>query len=123
MVSILFSLSELNAQTWNWANSAGGTGNDGGAFVINNNNGDIFTSITGYKPQFYIGNDTFNINGFTDFFLTRYNSNGTLIWTRQFGGPNNGSIIYKYEVIHGIAYDSISNSVYLTGIYVQSRSH
>jgi hypothetical protein len=73
-----------------WARRAGGTGNDEGLGIAPLSDKD--TLVTGYfEGTATFGEDDTNettlvVEGNSDIFLARYNSNGTLAWVRRAGG-------------------------------------
>jgi len=116
-VSCLLITYHCSAQNWQWANSAGGINIDGGGSICTDNNGNVYISGTIMEPQAYFSSDTLIVNGFTDFILAKYDADGNELWTKRFGGYNAASI---FEYPNFIVYDSISNSIYMTGGFKNS---
>jgi len=100
----------INAQSWQWAKSAGGSLNDEGDYITTDSNGNIY--VAGYfnSSSIQFGNTTPLIRKiFNDFFIVKYDSSGTAIWSREI---NIGQC-------YGITTD-INNNVYVTGIFHDS---
>jgi len=98
-----------------WANSAGGTANDQGHAIVADAAGNSY--LTGYyntSAVFGFGetNQTvLNAASAFDIFIARYNTDGTLAWTRSAGGG-----LTAIEEGNGIALDALGNS-YVTGTF------
>jgi len=99
-----------------WAKTWGGTANDYGYFVAAESSGNIY--ITGH----FEGSVNFNpdsgtpvnitSNGYTDIFLSAFNSSGQLQWAKGWGGDT-----YDYAGLTGaVAIDGLGN-VFVTGDY------
>jgi hypothetical protein len=82
---------------------------DGNVYV-----GGRFSGVGDFDPS--SGVDRHECNGTSDIFLSKFDSNGNLIWVRTWGGN-----IYSdtYDVIDDIATDSMG-SVYITGVFFAS---
>lgn len=93
--------------------SAGGTGTEEGQGVVVDSSGNVF--VTGYFAQTAVFGDTSVISvGGLDMFLAKYNNNGTLLWVRTAGGPDN-------DAARDIAIGK-DQSVYITGGFQTSAS-
>ncbi len=75
--------------TFHWANGIGGGGYDDSRSVTVDNAGNVyatgsFDSIVDFNP----GTTTFNLTsaGAGDIFVTKFNSSGTFVWAKRFGG-------------------------------------
>jgi len=113
----------VNAQTWLWAESAGGPNNfvDNAEYICTDNNGNIYVAGMITLPICYFHTDTFTINGFNDFFLAKYDTNGNELWAKQFGGYNSITANpIKTEDACGLIFDANTNSVYMSGVFVGS---
>jgi len=100
------------SQTWQWANSAGGINQDQGSSICRDNNGNIYITGEIRFPTVYFNTDTLSINGFSDFFLAKYDVNGNEIWVKKFGGYNpTGS----GDGIPNVFFDTNTNSIYMSG--------
>ncbi|MFM9984009.1 MAG: SBBP repeat-containing protein, partial [Flavobacteriales bacterium] len=64
--------------------------------------------FTEYSDE--LGPGLFNSAGFRDVFITRYNSDGTRVWNRQYGGPRN-------EFCSGIAVGSSADQPRIAGSF------
>ena len=89
-----------------WAKSFGGTGNDIGYGITSDLVGNIY--LTGcFKEQVNFSGITLNSPGKKDIFVVKLNSNGNLVWAKNFGGSgvkNAPSIVTNR-----------SGNIYLTG--------
>ena len=75
-------------------------------------NGNIYLIGMFYSPTVVIGQDTLIRNGGNDFFILKYNKNGTLLWKKQYGGSG-------YDIAIGIDIDKNSDIV-ITGLFKSS---
>jgi len=110
------------SQTFQWAKSMGGTGNDGASHLDIDPNGYIYAGISCMYPTAYLGTDTFTISGFNDIFLAKYDNNGNKIWIKQYGGPNWNMTNIKQDIFREIVYDNFSNTIVSTGTFVESAN-
>jgi len=104
-----------------WARGGGGTNDDYAYGICTDANGNVY--ITGYfrSPSISFGTITLN-NADTsnsswnqaDIFITKYNSGGTLLWSKRAGSPN-------HEMCNGICTDT-DNNVYITGTFGYSAN-
>ncbi|MBL7915597.1 MAG: T9SS type A sorting domain-containing protein [Bacteroidia bacterium] len=108
------------SQTFQWANSSGGTGNDGASQLAIDPNGNMYSGVSSMYPTTYFGTDTFTISGFNDMFFAKYDINGNILWINQYGGPNVNMTNIKQDGISSIVYDSFSNSIISTGVFIES---
>jgi hypothetical protein len=85
---LLFFVSSTFAQTYQWAIGEGSVSEDRAFGVATDNSGNIF--VTGYfRSTATFGGITFNnFSTLEDIFLVKYDSTGTLLWAKQFGGMN-----------------------------------
>ena len=109
---ILLSITFLNAQTFEWAKSMGGTDNDLGISITTDASGNIYT--TGYfknTVDFDPSLGVFNLisTGLNEIFIHKLNANGNFVWAKSVGGTNND---------HGqsITTDA-SGNIYTTGYF------
>ena len=97
-----------------WANSAGGGGDDKALDISANINGGA--SVTGYfySPSISFGGTTLTNagGGYSDIFITKYNSLGLVLWANRFGGT-------EREEGSAICSDVLGNNI-LTGFYRSS---
>lgn len=98
-----------------WTKSIGGSGDDYGKDIATDESGNIFASGG------YINTVNFDDNGGTDnhtagpggeFFITKYNADGSYGWTRS----SVGSTVDDYADSLGVAANS--RNVYVTGFYI-----
>jgi hypothetical protein len=76
---ILLCITFINAQTYEWAKSMGGTNVDRGSSITTDASGNIYT--TGYfqnTVDFDPGSDVFNLtnNGYSDIFIQKLDASG-----------------------------------------------
>jgi hypothetical protein len=93
-----------------WAKSEGGTGDDYANNIAVDDNGNVFVGGGTNSSQITIGNTTFHDHGML---VTKYDSNGNVIWAREGTGPLN-SYSWALAVDH-------SGNVYLSGYYFQQE--
>ncbi|HYV94380.1 MAG TPA: T9SS type A sorting domain-containing protein [Chitinophagales bacterium] len=106
----IFHLENAKAQNWEWAKKAGGTQNEGGYGVSNDAAGNIY--VTGvFRDSIFKNGKKLISNGSDDIFVAKYNSAGTLKWTRQIGG--NGADGYSL----GSTTDASGNTYVIGSIY------
>jgi hypothetical protein len=95
-----------------WANKLGGTGNDYGLNIAVDMAGDIY--LTGYfenTVDFDPGTGVLNLSsaGTGDFFVSKYDASGNLLWAKRMGGTGN-------ECSYAVSVDS-SGNVYTVGTF------
>jgi hypothetical protein len=104
-------ISKLNAAgNLIWAKSMGGTDSDGGLSIAADGLGNVYTTgVFQGTVDFDPGVGTRNLTsaGLRDFYISKLDSAGSLIWAKSMGGTLN-------DVGHSIAIDS-SGNVYTTG--------
>lgn len=101
------------SQNWQWAIQAGGNATqsfENGYLITDGTNYYLYGTFSG---TMFLQTDTVNSLGNSDFFVIKYNANGTELWVKTFGGNN---VINQYERMNAV-YDSSSNSIYLAGIF------
>jgi hypothetical protein len=98
-----------NAQTWQWAKSAGGTTYDASTSMAIDGNGNIY--VTGYfdDPSITFGTLTLYGSSSSNLFIVKYDANGTVLWARTTTG------IYSDAGL-SITTDG-SGNVYVTGYF------
>lgn len=95
-----------------WANKYGGTGNEFGRSLAVTDD-DLYYYVTGsFEESAVFGTENFTSKGGRDIFLTKFNSDGQVIWSRQAGGLHNDSAT-------GVCVDPDGNA-YITGTCMQS---
>lgn len=92
-----------------WAQNAIGTGDDRGASVSTDINGNAY--LTGYSssPILAFGSSTINAQ-FGSTFLTKYDANGNIIWAKS-------PVLYSNHSSSGSFVYITANSVYVTGFF------
>jgi hypothetical protein len=103
-----------NAQ-WQWAKQIGGTGEDGGAALIDANNN--LYCLGGFEGSCYFDNDTLYSLGINDFFLAKYDASGNELWAKRIG--SNNPMGYD-EYIKGRVIDNNNNCLYISGVFLGS---
>ncbi len=73
---------------WQWAQKAGGTGDDRGYGIAVDSNGNAY--ITGFfSDTSYFGTTLLTSQGISDVFVAKINTNGVWQWAKSAGGTNN----------------------------------
>jgi len=103
----------IPAQTFEWARTGSGVGQDAAQRVVADEFGNIY--VTGYfsgravfSGQTYIGKGAFDI------FLAKYSGSGDLVWLKSAGSSQN-------DVSYGLAIDTFGN-IYVTGYFTSSAT-
>ncbi len=91
-----------------WAETVEGSSDVTGTSISADPYGNIFIG-GGFRSHLIIGTDTMLFAGLGDLFLAKYDTTGTPLWTRRFGGE-------RFDYCHSIATDSIGN-VCIVGTY------
>jgi hypothetical protein len=100
-------------QNWQWARQAGGNASesyDGGNVVTDGSNYYLYGTFSGTMQ---LQTDTVNSLGLYDFYIIKYDNDGDELWVKAFGGDNGTDQFESFD----IAYDSVSNNLYLTGVF------
>ncbi len=121
-IFILFFINKTQAQNFNWVHQEGGFGYDIGSNICRDLSGNIYVAARagGGGNNVIIANDTFIVNGQDDMFLIKYDQSANQMWTKQFGGNNWSTNPYKGEGVSDMAYDSVNNCLFISGIYYES---
>lgn len=99
---------------YDWAIPFGGTGDDYGNSVTCDLNGNVYVTGTFTSPQIIFGNDTlFNSTGVPDMYITKFDPNGNVLWTRREGGND-------WDIATGVATDPANGNVYVSGAFYNS---
>jgi hypothetical protein len=100
--------------TFVWARTWGGSGEDDGYGVDVDGSGNVY--VTGYFQDNSVdfnpdptAVDPHSSNGYNDIFLSKFDSNGTFVWARTWGGSDS-------DIGYGIAADG-SGNVYVSGCF------
>ena len=108
------------AQNFNWVQRVGGLGNEAMSKSCTDFAGNTYVAFTGGGPQIYFNLDTLQVSGLNDLFLLKYDATGNEVWKLKIGGPNTSWIPAYSEAITDICFDSISNSIFMSGVYYSS---
>ncbi|MES2567780.1 MAG: hypothetical protein V4565_12985 [Bacteroidota bacterium] len=114
VLAIIFFFNIISAQpTLDWAKHFKGTGSDEGICIQVDKAGNVYTAgyfwgLTDFNPG--PGMDTLRAIG-TDGFITKFNSQGNLIWVKHISG-------YSSQTPFGLALDDSSN-IYIPQTFKQ----
>ncbi|MFA4851901.1 MAG: SBBP repeat-containing protein [Bacteroidales bacterium] len=95
-----------------WAQRAGGLGNDWSNSLISDKNGNIYITGAFNSDTITFGSITLanaTTLGYPDIFITKYDSNGNVIWAQRAGGND-------YDGSYSIISDANDN-IYITGAF------
>lgn len=111
-VACLFMVGTIQAQSYEWTKTFGGTGYEYGNSLITDAFGNIY--VIGHffdTVDFDIGNttDIHISNGDTDIFIEKLDVNGNFLWAKTFGGSGS-------ELGYSITLD-VSGNIYITGAF------
>ncbi len=110
---LLLNLSVGYAQQCAWAKQGNGQNTVSNNSVITDAAGNIYTAGTFNSPYDYFDTTILsNTNYYQNIYLVKYNSSGTVLWAKNFGGDNNASV-------DGITIDK-AGYLYLTGNFTGS---
>lgn len=114
MILLFLYCNTIYAQTptCKWANSAYGDYHDRATSVIADNSGNVIIAGHFYSSELIFDTITLVNNGSNndDIFLVKYNSEGDLLWAKNFGNTS-------MDKANAIAIDSIGN-IYITGSFI-----
>ncbi len=119
VAQLVLSLSVFG-QSFNWVQRVGGIGNEGISKTCMDLTGNLYVAFSGGAPNIYFNSDTLQVSGLNDLFVLKYDDSGNEVWKLKIGGPNNSWIPAYSEAITDMIFDSVSNSIYLSGIYYSS---
>ncbi len=107
----LFVFENIKSQNlnWLWANDASTSSK--GEKIKTDTNGNVYVGGS-FSGTVSIGSTTLTSNGLTDIFIAKYNTNGNLLWVKNFGGSGN-------EYVNGLVIDS-NNDIILTSSFNSS---
>ena len=95
-----------------WAKKGGGVSGDFGTGIVVDGDGNSY--LTGYfQGGATFGSTILTCNGTYDFFITKYDASGNVLWTKKGGGT--------YSFGDSIAVD-ISGNIYVSGIFESSAT-
>ena len=93
-----------------WAKSIGGVADDGAYGIDVDANGNSYLTGQSQSPSIIFGSDTLiNTNNDWDFFISKFDSSGNVIWAKKADGNN-------YDTGFDVAVDAAGNS-YATGYF------
>lgn len=109
---VSLTLTSLNAQTYEWTKTFGGSLNDNSHSVSSDLSGNVYVAGTfkdtvDFDPG--TGTDIHSSHGKHDVFVQKLDANGNFQWAKTFGSTES-------DYCHGITTDA-ANNVYITGIY------
>ena len=112
ILSFFYNTFYAQAPTCKWANSAYGDYHDRATSVIADNSGNVIIAGHFYSSELIFDTITLVNNGSNndDIFLVKYNSDGDLLWAKNFGNTS-------MDKANAIAIDSIGN-IYITGSFI-----
>jgi hypothetical protein len=96
-----------------WANGAGGANAEGVTSIAADVFGNVFIAGSFYSSTLSFGSLTLNVGGYSDAFLAKYNSSGTVLWANGAGGTS-------YDAANSVATDALGNA-YLAGSFNSSQ--
>ena len=94
---------------WNWAKCGVGESQDYGYATATDVFGNVYVTGEFYSSPFFIGAIGMTNAGYSDIFIAKYDSLGTVQWAKCVGGSS-------YEYGYGITTDNLGN-VYITGAF------
>jgi hypothetical protein len=102
------------SQTINWSNQIGSSSWDYGRGVTDNF-GNFYVTGQFQGSKCHLGSTLLSNGGKNSIFFAKYDANGNLLWAQRLGGDNSAS----YAELQGalIFYDSVNNTLFLTGIF------
>ena len=112
---LIFSeLSPAQSLDWMWAKTNTGNYDDYGTSVINDNAGNSYIIGSFYSPTITLGTTTLTNtqSGYSDVFISKYDANGNVSWTKKIGGNIN-------DAGSSIAVDN-SGNVFVLGTFHSS---
>jgi ribosomal protein S11 len=105
----IFGITHAQTPSFQWAKSAGGTNNDEANSITTDANGNVYITGRFQSPTITFGITTLTKVGAFDFFITKYDANGNVVWAKSAGGAND-------DVGQSITTDNNGN-VYVTGYF------
>lgn len=81
------------APNWLWANGTGGPGGDISLSSTTDLSNNVYVTGSFSNPYAIFGSTVLTTNGNTDFFLSKYDSNGNLLWVTKAGGTGQDAAI------------------------------
>lgn len=92
-----------------WAKSAGGIYDDVSTGIATNSSGEVIVTGSFTSPTMIFGTYTLTNAGVTDIFITKYDTNGNVIWSKREGDTNS-------DEANSITTDG-SGNIFITGQY------
>ncbi len=105
-------ISTINAQSWVWAKSAGGSSDDISNCSATDASGNVYIIGSFKSTSISFGSTTLSNSGNADIFIAKFNSSGTVLWATKAGGTLD-------DVGNSIAVDNNGN-VFVTGYFKSS---
>lgn len=109
--ALFININPGRAQSWQWAQSGGGTASDQGYETCVDPSGNVFIAGTFNSTSILIGTVTVNNSGASGFdvYVAKFNPAGVVQWVQRIGGSSN-------EGVAGISCDN-AGRVYVFGTY------
>ena len=115
-ILLSFSTIHTSAQGWQWAKQLGSNCPPFHPSIYSTLcDGLNCFEIGVYSGCLYLQNDTLVSNGTNDIYIVKYDGSGNELWSRTIGGNYSG---LTYGEIATAVYDSVTQSIYLTGTLV-----
>lgn len=110
--TIIILSTQVNAQSWQWANHIGSSYQFYGerGYVITDGT-DLYL-IGSFGGHLWLPDDTLYSNGNNDIFIAKFDASGTNLWSKQLGG--NYAQLDNHEDAKGV-YDPNCNCIYIAG--------
>ncbi|HXB42358.1 MAG TPA: T9SS type A sorting domain-containing protein [Bacteroidia bacterium] len=133
LFTIILTCNSVAQSTWVWSKQGTSTSDDNVSGICTDKNGDVYIigdfgayfsgspglGVIRGASYIHFGNDSVYNNGVNQIFLVKYNgSNGNVIWAKGIGANNpydHSNPCDDCEKGYRVAYDSVSNSIYITG--------
>ncbi|TRW23526.1 T9SS type A sorting domain-containing protein [Flavobacterium zepuense] len=97
-----------------WGTTIGGPTTDYTSRISTDNEGNVYVQMQSFMPDFNIGNTNLTPFGNWDCILTKFDTNGNIVWAQQIGGSGNDT---NYG---GVITDQEGN-IYLSGFTPSSQ--
>lgn len=105
----------INAQSWVWANNTAASSSREDAYYVKTDaTGNVYVAGVFYGPTVTFGSVTLSNSGsgYSDVFLVKYSSSGSVIWAKRAGGSN-------VDEVTGLVIDAAGN-ILISGYFASS---